>query len=143
MSKKNITISLSPRIINMISNLIETELYGVNESKVCENLVCRQLEQMLLNNSQINHDIQKPKPQIMKKHLIDCGFSARTNNMFETYYPKYSKECKSKRIHMQTVEHLVSTSKENIMKQRNFGRKGMLEIDKFMKKNNLYFGMLD
>ena len=44
-----VEINLSERAISIIERLVETQIYGKDKSEVCERLLYKHIEQMLIN----------------------------------------------------------------------------------------------
>ncbi|WP_341652039.1 DNA-directed RNA polymerase subunit alpha [Blattabacterium cuenoti] len=65
---------------------------------------------------------------LLKSKLNDMDLSVRTKNCLKS-------------ASITTIEDLVSCSKSNILKMRNFGKKSLDELESKMKEKGLYFGM--
>jgi len=66
--------------------------------------------------------------QLLKTRLVDLELSVRALNCLKT-------------AEVETLGELVSYSKGDLMKFRNFGRKSLIELKELVKKYNLDFGM--
>jgi len=66
--------------------------------------------------------------QLLKTKLIDLGLSVRALNCLKT-------------AEVETLGELVSYTKADLMKFRNFGRKSLIELNDLLKEKNLHFGM--
>ncbi|WP_185856558.1 DNA-directed RNA polymerase subunit alpha [Blattabacterium cuenoti] len=65
---------------------------------------------------------------LLKSKLSEMDLSVRTKNCLKS-------------ASITTIEDLVSCSKSNILKMRNFGKKSLDELESKMKEKGLYFGM--
>ena len=66
--------------------------------------------------------------QILKSRLVDMDLSVRALNCL-------------KAAEVDTVGELVSFSKSELLKFRNFGKKSLIELEEFIKSKGLEFGM--
>jgi len=66
--------------------------------------------------------------QLLKTRLVDLDLSVRALNCLKT-------------AEVETLGELVSYTKGDLMKFRNFGRKSLIELKELVKKYNLDFGM--
>jgi len=66
--------------------------------------------------------------QLLKTRLVDLDLSVRALNCLKT-------------AEVETLGELVSYTKGDLMKFRNFGRKSLIELKELVKKHNLDFGM--
>ncbi|BAR92111.1 DNA-directed RNA polymerase subunit alpha [Blattabacterium cuenoti] len=65
---------------------------------------------------------------LLKSKLSEMDLSVRTKNCLKS-------------ASIKTIEDLVSCSRNNILKMRNFGKKSLDELESKMKEKGLYFGM--
>ncbi|BAM99654.1 DNA-directed RNA polymerase subunit alpha [Blattabacterium cuenoti] len=65
---------------------------------------------------------------LLKSKLSEMDLSVRTKNCLKS-------------ASITTIEDLVSCSRNNILKMRNFGKKSLDELESKMKEKGLYFGM--
>ncbi|WP_341660997.1 DNA-directed RNA polymerase subunit alpha [Blattabacterium cuenoti] len=65
---------------------------------------------------------------LLKSKLSDMDLSVRTKNCLKS-------------ASITTIENLVSCSRSNVLKMRNFGKKSLDELENKMKEKGLYFGM--
>ena len=66
--------------------------------------------------------------QLLKSRLVDMGLSVRALNCL-------------KAAEVETLADLVSISKADLLKFRNFGKKSLTELDEFVRSRGLEFGM--
>jgi DNA-directed RNA polymerase subunit alpha len=66
--------------------------------------------------------------QMLKSKLADMDLSVRALNCL-------------KAADVETLGELVSFSKNDLLKFRNFGKKSLVELEEFIKARNLEFGM--
>lgn len=90
------------------------------------NRIC-ELEEMLGVKQEEGKAKGEPDIKLMKKRLVDCGFSVRTLNCL-----KY--------VNIEIVGELVRVRRSEIFRIRNFGKNSMLELDGFLKSNGLDWG---
>ncbi len=65
---------------------------------------------------------------LLKSKLSEMDLSVRTKNCLKS-------------ASITTIEDLISCSRSNILKMRNFGKKSLDELENKMKEKGLYFGM--
>lgn len=67
------------------------------------------------------------KWELRQKELWECGLSVRALNCL-------------RQLNVKTVDDLTRVDRSCMMKVRNFGKKTMMEIDDFLKRNGLTWG---
>lgn len=95
-------------------------------------------ENLEIENKKLNLQIEKlneklesakNKPTILKKRISDLPLSNRTLNALR------SLDCK-------TLGDVVLFEKSDLMKVRNFGKKCLFELDDYITRNGLHWGMM-
>ena len=91
---------------------------------------------MLFSDEKINFDTEEDNEfdedslhmsQLLKTHLVDIGLSVRSLNCL-------------KHAEVFTLGELVSFSKNDLLKFRNFGKKSLTELEQLVEDKNLHFG---
>tara|TARA_B100000902_G_C27318979_1_gene923111 strand:+ start:4528 stop:5514 length:987 start_codon:yes stop_codon:yes gene_type:complete len=91
---------------------------------------------MLFSDERINFDIDDDNDfdedslhmsQLLKTNLVDLGLSVRSLNCL-------------KHAEVFTLGELVSFSKNDLLKFRNFGKKSLTELEELVDEKNLHFG---
>ena len=91
---------------------------------------------MLFSDEKINFDTEEDNEfdedslhmsQLLKTHLVDLGLSVRSLNCL-------------KHAEVFTLGELVSFSKNDLLKFRNFGNKSLTELEQLVEDKNLHFG---
>ena len=91
---------------------------------------------MLFSDEKINFDIDDDNEfdedslhmsQLLKTSLVELGLSVRCLNCF-------------KNAEVFTLGELVSFSKNDLLKFRNFGKKSLTELEDLVADKNLHFG---
>ena len=91
---------------------------------------------MLFSDEKINFDIEDENEfdedslhmsQLLKTSLVDLGLSVRSLNCL-------------KHAEVFTLGELVSFSKNDLLKFRNFGKKSLTELEELVEDKNLHFG---
>lgn len=72
--------------------------------------------------------------KLLSKKLVDCNLSVRVLNCIKAYRDEEGYK------DIETVGDLCKLSKVDLLKQRNFGRKSLNELDDFLYYNGLEFG---
>lgn len=99
----------------------------------------RKAEQDLkdMNTAEYIEDIKK-KDEMLKlfgTRLVDCDISVRALNCLRYYRDlEGSKD-------IETIGDLCKLHKTDLLKQRNFGKKSLIELDDFLEDRGLSFGM--
>ena len=91
---------------------------------------------MLFSDEKINFEIEDDNEfdedslhmsQLLKTTLVDLGLSVRSLNCL-------------KHAEVFTLGELVSFSKNDLLKFRNFGKKSLTELEELVEEKNLHFG---
>lgn len=100
--------------------------YLRNKVESDANRIC-ELEEMLGVKQEEGKAKGEPDIKLMTKRLVDCGFSVRTLNCLKS-------------ANIETVGDLVRVRRSEILRIPNFGKKSILELDGFLKSNDLDWG---
>lgn len=80
-------------------------------------------------------DVQE---SILNKRLVDCCLSVRVLNCFKDYHEIVNGKWSN--VPIETVADLTRRKKTDLLKQRNFGKKCLIELDDFLNELGLEWG---
>ena len=80
-------------------------------------------------------DVQE---SILNKRLVDCSLSVRVLNCFKDYHEIVNGKWSN--VPIETVADLTRRKKTDLLKQRNFGKKCLIELDDFLNELGLEWG---
>lgn len=89
-------------------------------------------------NVVVESDAESVPDSILTKRLIDCNLSVRALNCLHSYYG-YNGD-KWGNFPIETIGDLARHLKTDLLKQRNFGKKTLKELDDFLKEHGLEWG---
>lgn len=80
-------------------------------------------------------DVQE---SILNKRLVDCSLSVRVLNCFKDYHEIVNGKWSN--VPIETIADLTRRKKTDLLKQRNFGKKCLIELDDFLNELGLEWG---
>ncbi|WP_341655371.1 DNA-directed RNA polymerase subunit alpha [Blattabacterium cuenoti] len=115
--------SICPKLALMEASKILIQYFSIfSYEKIGE-----KKQEKINENKKYDEDFVRMRT-LLKSKLSDMDLSVRTKNCLKS-------------ASIMTIEDLVSCSRSNILKMRNFGKKSLDELESKMKEKGLYFGM--
>lgn len=128
---------LKKKIEEMDTLKVNVEAMKVEIQHLREQLHIKEESERILNDEEFKKRVLEKDPilKLLSTKVVDCELSVRSLNVLKSY-----RDCEGFKD-IDTVGDLCRIHVADLLKQRNFGKKSLTEIKKFLSDHGLHLGM--